>query len=181
MKVHNVESLTVFWGADKCGQRYLLLLIHTNEKEVYALHPLPKEKKDNVPLLSTSSAAGGINKSWFGFTGLHSTCIKCHHAPKQSQAKNLISFLPPLTIAEPTERDLCVCDRSCICFMLLPLSLIFSLIHKQPWSVGSPSIHLPLHLQLISALKIYRIISGGASPPSNRAPARGIEGHAPAQ
>lgn len=50
--------------------------------------------------------------------------------------------------------------------MLLPLSLIFSLIHKQPWSVGSPSIHLLLHLQLISTLKIYWIISGGASLPS---------------
>lgn len=53
------------------------------------------------------------------------------------------------------------------CFhMPFPLSWMFALIHKQLWSVLLPSIHLPLHLQLISTLKIYWIISRGTLLPS---------------
>lgn len=63
-------------------------------------------------------------------------------------------------------------DNCCVqsflhCFyMPFPLSWIFALIHKQLWSILLPSIHLPLHLQLISTLKIYWIISRGTLLPS---------------
>lgn len=128
------------------------------------------EKKDNVPLLSASSSAERINKSWFGFTGRHSARNKCHRAPKQSHGKNLIlHFFQTAPL-----HSLPNCWAGWKAFMhLWPLLHFFHtpadrlnfccLIHTQPWSTDSPSIHLLLYSQLIAALKIYWIISGGAS------------------
>lgn len=64
------------------------------------------QQKDDVPVLSKVSCwRYGMNKSCFGFIGLHSLWVfwsynKSHHASKQSSPKNFLSFLSFCTIAE---------------------------------------------------------------------------------
>lgn len=73
--------------------------VHTYKWRSWCSVSTAQRKEDNVPLLSTSSSAGRINKSCFGFTGRQSTCNKCHRAPKQSHVKNLISHFLFFTAA----------------------------------------------------------------------------------